>query len=261
MKIPIYQVDAFASEIFEGNPAAVCPLDFWLEDKLLQKIAMENNLPETAFFVQKEDCWELRWFTPVAEVELCGHATLATAHILYNHFNKKDKELKFITRKSGEIMVSKDRDLLTLNFPVDNIRPSLPPERMVEALGKKPKEIWKGRTDYLLYYTSQEDIENMSPDFFNLAKVDARGVIVTAPGYESDFVSRFFAPPIGIDEDPVTGSAHTSLTPFWAGRLGKMEFEAIQLSERGGFLKCKLVGDRVLISGRAFTYLVGDIFV
>lgn len=261
MKIPIYQVDAFASEVFRGNPAAVCPLDFWPDDKLLQNIAMENNLSETAFYVEKDGYWELRWFTPVSEVELCGHATLAASHVLFTHFKRPEESLRFITRERGEIHVTRDNDFLTLDFPTDEIHPSLPPEGMVEALGKKPKEIWKGITDYLLYFTAQEDIENLSPDFTRLSKVDARGVIVTAPGYEADFVSRFFAPIIGIDEDPVTGSAHTSLTPFWNKRLGKKEYEAQQLSNRGGFLKCKLSDDRVLISGQAFTYMKGEIFV
>jgi PhzF family phenazine biosynthesis protein len=261
MKIPIYHVDAFASRLFEGNAAAVCPLDFWPDDKLLQNIAMENNLSETAFYVEKDGCWEIRWFTVASEVELCGHATLAAAHILFNHYGRREKELRFITRERGELIVTKNDNFLTLNFPVDDIHPSLPPDGLIEAFGKKPKEIWKGKTDYLLYYTAQEDIESISPDFSLLSKVDARGVIVTAPGYESDFVSRFFAPAIGIDEDPVTGSAHTSLAPFWAKRLGKNEFKAIQLSKRGGYLKCNLSGDRILISGEAITYMEGEIYL
>ncbi|GET24242.1 PhzF family phenazine biosynthesis protein [Prolixibacter sp. NT017] len=259
MKIQVFQVDAFASELFEGNPAAVCPLEEWPEDEVLQNIAMENNLSETAFFVRNLHDYELRWFTPKVEVALCGHATLATAHVLFHHLGSTKNPLIFKTRKSGELQVKKDKGLLTLNFPADKLEPALPPKGLIEALGKKPEEIWKGKTDYLLYYPAQEDIEEMAPDFFRLANVEARGVIVTAPGYESDFVSRFFAPAVGVNEDPVTGSAHTSLTPFWAHRMNQLEFDALQLSERGGKLRCHLSGDRVLISGQAKTFLEGTI--
>jgi PhzF family phenazine biosynthesis protein len=261
MKIPIYQVDAFTDRLFSGNPAAVCPLDFWLNDEVLQKIAMENNLSETAFFVKKDSSYEIRWFTPVAEVELCGHATLASAHVLFSHLSHHGNQITFISRFSGELKVIKEDDLLTLDFPRDDIQPALPPEGLIESLGKKPAEIWKGKSDYLLYYPAQEDIEEMTPNFHHLKKIEARGIIVTAPGYECDFVSRFFGPAVGVDEDPVTGSAHTTLTPFWAHRLNQLEFEAQQLSSRGGFLNCKLAGSRVLISGNARTYMVGTILV
>ncbi len=259
MIFPIYQVDAFTDQLFSGNPAAVCPLDLWPSDDILQNIAAENNLSETAFFRKKDHLYEIRWFTPLAEVELCGHATLAAAHVLFNHLKIKGDHLIFESAFSGKLEVSRKDDYLTLNFPVDKLEPALPPDHLFKSLGIKPLEIWKGKTDYLLYYPSQEDIEELSPDFNLLKKVTARGIIVTAPGYECDFVSRFFAPFVGVNEDPVTGSAHTSLIPFWAHRLNQLEFEARQISARGGFLKCQLMGERVLISGKACTYMTGTI--
>ena len=261
MIIPIYQVDAFTDQIFSGNPAAVCPLDFWPSDELLQNIAAENNLSETAFIRKKDHFFEIRWFTPKSEVELCGHATLAAAHVLFNHLHFRGDHLIFNSVYSGKLEVIRAEDLLTLDFPVDRIEPALPPEYLFEALGNRPMEIWKGKTDLLLYYQSQEDIEEITPDYTLLQKIGTRGVIVTAPGYDCDFVSRFFAPNFGINEDPVTGSAHTTLVPFWAHRLNKLKFEARQLSARGGFLECALRGDRVLISGRAVTYLSGSIHI
>ena len=259
MIIPIYQVDAFTDELFSGNPAAVCPVEYWPSDDILQNVASENNLSETVFLRRRYGLYEIRWFTPVSEVELCGHATLAAAHVLFNHLNFDRDHVKFESLYNGMLEVSKNGDYLTLDFPVDNIEPALPPDHLFKALGCKPLEIWKGNTDYLLYYPSQEDIEELKPDFGLLKKIETRGIIVTAPGYDCDFVSRFFAPLLGIDEDPVTGSAHTSLVPFWAHRLNQLEFEARQLSARGGFLKCKLSGDRVLISGKACTYMIGSI--
>jgi len=261
MIIPIYQVDAFTDQIFGGNPAAVCPLECWYPDELLQNVAAENNLSETVFFKPSGKDFEIRWFTPSAEVELCGHATLAAAHILFNHLNFKGEHIIFKSIYSGRLEVARANELLTLNFPVDHVEPAIPPDHLIESLGKRPLEIWRGKTDYLLYYGSQEDIEEISPDFGMLAKIKTRGVIVTAPGYDCDFVSRFFAPFVGINEDPVTGSAHTSLVPFWAPRLDKLEFEAVQISSRGGYLKCLLQGERVLISGKASTYLIGSIYL
>ena len=259
MVLPIYQVDAFTDQIFGGNPAAVCPLEYWPSDDILQNIANENNLSETAFFKKRDTLYVIRWFTPKAEVELCGHATLAAAHVLFNHLKVKGDHLIFESVFSGKLEVTKNKDLLTLDFPVDQIEPALPPDHLIESLGMKPDEIWRGKTDYLLYFSSQEDIEEIHPDFGRLKHVECRGVIITAPGYDCDFVSRFFAPKFGVNEDPVTGSAHTSLVPFWAHRLNKLEFEATQLSARGGFLQCQLRGDRVLISGQACTYLTGSI--
>lgn len=261
MTIPIYQVDAFAEMIFSGNPAAVCPLDRWPEDELLQSIAFENNLSETAFFVTNKDKIEIRWFTPLTEVELCGHATLATAHVLFHHLDYPGDCLLFHSRHSGQLKVTRKGELLELDFPADHPEPSLPPEGLIRAIGKKPLEIWKGRKDYLLFYGSQEDIEEINPDFQLLKSVQARGIIVTAGGYECDFVSRFFAPAVGVNEDPVTGSAHTTLASFWSHKLNQLSFEAIQLSARGGFLRCQLSGDRVLISGKAITFLEGNIYI
>lgn len=259
MIIPIYQVDAFTNLLFSGNPAAVCLVDFWLSDDILQKISAENNLSETAFIKKEEDHFEIRWFTPLAEVGLCGHATLAAAHVLFNHLGYKEDRLLFDSLYSGKLEVVRDKDYLTLNFPADTIEPVIPPDHLFDALGKKPQEIWKGKTDFLLCYPSQEDIEEINPDFSLLKKIEVRGVIITAPGYICDFVSRFFAPRVGINEDPVTGSAHTSLVPFWAHRLGKLKMETHQLSARGGFLRCQLMGTRIFISGQALTYLTGSI--
>ncbi len=259
MIIQIYQVDAFTDQLFGGNPAAVCPLDHWLSDDLLQQIAAENNLSETAFVKKGDHNFQIRWFTPLAEVELCGHATLAAAHVLFNHLHFKGNRLVFESIYSGILEVTRTKDWLTLNFPIDPVAPALPPEHLFEALGKRPLEFWKGKTDYLLYYLSQEDIEEIAPDFGKLKKIEARGIIITAPGYDCDFVSRFFAPRVGVNEDPVTGSAHTSLVPFWARRMDKTKFEARQLSARGGYLACQLAEDRVLISGQAVTYLTGTI--
>lgn len=261
MKIPIYQIDAFSEDIFSGNPAAVCPLDNWLDDTILQKIAAENNLSETAFLVSRDNTIEIRWFTPAAEVELCGHATLASAHVLFNHLGYQPSVIHFQSRKRGLLTVTRKEAFLELNFPADLPEPALPPEGLLKAIGKKPLEIWKGRTDYLLLYGSQEDIEEIRPDFGQLKAVHARGIMITAAGYEYDFVSRFFAPAVGVNEDPVTGSAHTTLTPFWAHRLNQLSMEACQLSARGGFLKCTLSGDRVLISGKAATFMIGEIYL
>ena len=261
MIIPIFQVDAFTDQLFSGNPAAVCVLEFWPSDELLQNIAAENNLSETAFLKLKGNHYEIRWFTPAAEVELCGHATLAAAHVLFDHLDCKEDQIVFESLYSGKLEVTKNNDFLTLNFPVDTIEPTLPPENLFKSLGKKPLEIWKGKTDYLLYYASQEDIEELQPNFNLLQKVSARGIIVTAPGYECDFVSRFFAPFVGVNEDPVTGSAHTTLVPFWSHRLNQLIFDARQISARGGSLKCQLLGNRVFISGQARTYMVGSITI
>lgn len=259
MKIPIYQVDAFAGKIFSGNPAAVCLLQSWPDDEVLLNIASENNLSETAFILEKQDHHEIRWFTPAAEVALCGHATLASAHVLFNHLDFPSACIVFQSRHSGRLTVTRKGDLLELDFPADQPEPAIPPEGLVKAIGKKPLEVWKGKTDFLLLYGSQEDIEEISPDFQSLKKVKARGVMVTAAGYECDFVSRFFAPAVGVNEDPVTGSAHTTLTPFWSHRLSQLSFEAMQLSRRGGTLQCRLSGNRVLIGGQTQTYLTGEI--
>jgi PhzF family phenazine biosynthesis protein len=256
MTIRIYQIDAFADKMFSGNPAAVCPLDNWLPDETLQNIAMENNLAETAFYVNESEGLRIRWFTPTIEVDLCGHATLASAFVLFNHEQYGGDKIIFNSR-SGPLTVTKSGDLLTLNFPLDTLVevPAIP--ELEKGLGLKAIKTFKGKTDYMLVFEKEDQIKNMSPDFRLIGTVQARGIIVTAKGNTVDFVSRFFGPQSGMDEDPVTGSAHTSLTPYWAKVLNKTEFNAIQLSKRQGKLKCKLVGDRVEISGTAKSFMTG----
>lgn len=226
----------------------------------MQKIAFENNLSETAFFIPEDGHFHIRWFTPRAEVKLCGHATLASAHILFNEL-VYSKDLIQFQSKSGILTVRKTGELLQLNFPADFVRPEPASEALNAAIGIQATETYKGRTDYLLLFDNEEQIRNIKPDFHLLNQTDARGIMVTAKGNEADFVSRFFAPAVGVNEDPVTGSAHTSLVPFWAGRLKKTELKALQLSERGGELWCTLAGDRVLIAGKAVTYLRGEIYI
>ncbi|HEY8783739.1 MAG TPA: PhzF family phenazine biosynthesis protein [Mucilaginibacter sp.] len=261
MTIPIYQADAFTDKLFGGNPAAICPLDEWLPDEIMQKIAVENNLAETAFFVKNETGYKLRWFTPEYEIDLCGHATLASAHILFSELGYEKETIHFETLKAGTLSVKKDKDKYVMDFPS---RPPIPIERptgLAEALGdKQPLRILRSR-DYFVVYESENDIREMAPDFFALSKMDTVGVIVTAPGKDVDFVSRFFAPGAGIPEDPVTGSSHCNLIPYWAEKLGKNKLHAYQLSARKGELWCELKGDRVLMSGKAVTYLKGEIFV
>jgi PhzF family phenazine biosynthesis protein len=258
MKLQLFQADAFASNLFKGNPAAVVPLAQWLPDQTMQQIAAENNLSETAFFIPEEDHFHIRWFTPKTEVNLCGHATLATAHVHFNELNFKGNTLHF-NSKSGMLMVRKTGNKLQLDFPVDLVKPIEMNPVFAEALGREPIASFKGCTKHFFLFESEEMIRTMKPNFHLLKQTDARGVIVTAAGREVDFVSRFFAPVVGIDEDPVTGSAHTSLVPFWAEKLQKTRFTALQLSERGGQLWCELAGDRVLIAGNAVTYLRGEI--
>lgn len=260
MKLKIYQADAFAASLFKGNPAAVVPLANWLPDETLQQIAAENNLSETAFFIPEGDHFHIRWFTPKAEVNLCGHATLATAHILFNELNFQG-ELILFNSKSGILTVKKVEDKLQLDFPADFAQLVEPVPVFTEAFGVQPSATLKGRTDYLLLYDSEETIRNIKPNFNLLYQTDARGIMVTAKGNEVDFVSRFFAPAVGVNEDPVTGSAHTTLVPFWSNKLNKTELTALQLSTRGGQLWCSLSGDRVLIAGKAVTYLRGEIEV
>lgn len=258
MKLPIYQVDAFADTLFKGNPAAVVPLTEWLPDRTMQHIAAENNLSETAFFIAEGKGFGIRWFTPKAEVNLCGHATLATAHVLFKEWEYEEDSLSFNSR-SGILIVRKVEDKLQLDFPADNVQEIEINPLLTEALGMQAEAAYKGRTDYLLLFDSEKSIRAIRPDFQLLRKTDARGIIVTAKGTTVDFVSRFFAPAVGVNEDPVTGSAHTTLIPFWAHRLQKKEMTALQLSERGGELWCSLAGMRVLIAGKAVTYLKGEI--
>jgi PhzF family phenazine biosynthesis protein len=259
MQIPFYQVDAFTDHLFGGNPAGVCPLNEWIPDKKMQQIAKENNLSETAFFVQENEIYHIRWFTPKVEVDLCGHATLASGHVIFNHLNYSGNLINFESR-SGRLLVRKDKNFITLDFPTASFTKVEPPEIISQALGKKSSEVYFSN-DYLVLFDSEKDIIDLNPDFQLLSQLETRGVIVTAKGTEVDFVSRFFAPAVGIDEDPVTGSAHTILTPYWANKLNKSELTAYQLSERKGKLVCKYLGDRVEISGKAVTYLTGTIHV
>jgi PhzF family phenazine biosynthesis protein len=253
MKQKIYQVDAFADRLFEGNPAAVCPLDEWLPDGKLQQIAMENNLSETAYFVDEDDGYRLRWFTPAAEVDLCGHATLASAHVLFEHLDYRNPEITF-NSNSGPLKVRKDSGMLVMNFPTSVWEEADPPEELMDALGTGAEEVYRA-SDYMVVLESEEQVRNLDPNFFLLNRIETRGVIVTAPGEQYDFVSRFFAPAVGINEDPVTGSAHTMLAPYWSERLGKDELKARQVSNRGGTVYCRMLADRVEIAGKAVTYL------
>ena len=260
MQIPIYQVDAFSSRLFAGNPAAICPLDKWLPDDVMQSIAAENNLAETAFFVPENGSYRLRWFTPGVEVDLCGHATLATAYVILNKLSSNRESVSFQT-KSGELIVRRKDDLFSLDFP------SRPPQRcdvhprLIEAMGTVPLEVMAAR-DYLVVYESEEQVRTLQPNFDLLTQMDRFAVIVTAPGSgDIDFVSRFFAPSKGIPEDPVTGSAHCTLIPYWARSLGKTQLRARQISKRGGELWCEDRGERVIIAGRAALYLEGTICV
>ncbi|NGP89432.1 PhzF family phenazine biosynthesis protein [Fodinibius halophilus] len=257
MRLDIYQVDAFATKLFEGNPAAVCPLEEWLSDAQMQQIAMENNLSETAFFVENENGFHLRWFTPTTEVDLCGHATLATSHVIFEHFNYPQKEIHFDCR-SGELVVQKEQDRLVMNFPAAKLEEADVPDFLEEAVGVPCQELYRD-TDYLYVVENEQQVHNLNPDIRLLAKADVRGIIVTASGEEVDFVSRFFAPNAGVDEDPVTGSAHTMLTPYWSKRLEKNELIARQVSQRGGTVYCQQMGDRVQLAGEACTYMQGEI--
>ena len=259
-KIKIFQVDPFADELFRGNPAAVCVLDNWLDAELMQNIAAENNLSETAFIVKKGEHYEIRWFSPPVEVDLCGHATLASAFVLFELLSYQGNEINFHSMRSGILKVTKEGELLVLDFPADKINPEGDIPEITKGIGVIPQEFYKGRFDYLAVLSSEEEVLNIDPDFHSLAKLKSRGLIVTAPGKEVDFVSRFFAPQTGIDEDPVTGSAHTTLIPYWSKRLNKKELTARQLSKRSGSLSCVDEGERVKIGGRAKLYMSGEIY-
>ncbi|SEB02033.1 PhzF family phenazine biosynthesis protein [Alkalimonas amylolytica] len=257
---PQFIVDAFAAGLFTGNPAAVCPLEYWADDVLLQQIAAENNLSETAFFVPVADGYQLRWFTPLAEVDLCGHATLASAHVLFAHLGYTNEQILFHTR-SGELRVQKDGDWLRMDFPSSMPQISDEPPLLAEALGATPEQVLVAE-DYLVVYPDATAISALTPDFALLARLEKRGVIVTAPGTDGvDFVSRFFVPKLGVNEDPVTGSAHCQLAPYWAERLQKQQLLARQLSKRGGEVRCALQGQRVQLSGQARTYLQGQLLL
>ncbi|MBT8235891.1 MAG: PhzF family phenazine biosynthesis protein [Bacteroidia bacterium] len=260
MKQKIYQVDAFASALFKGNPAAVCIMESWPSESLMQDIAMENNLSETAFLVKNKERYDIRWFTPEVEVDLCGHATLASAFVLFSYHEPKAEKLDLFSPRSGPLSVLRQTDgSLSLNFPADTIAQIDPIQELNQAMGITPQKTFKGKTDIMLIYGSQTEIEGLQPNFFLMKSLPVRGVIATAPGVDVDFVSRFFAPQSGVDEDPVTGSAHTSLTPFWAKELNKELLFAKQLSKRGGDLMCRMMGDRIELTGKAKLYLEGEI--
>ncbi len=260
MEIKIYQVDAFTNKLFSGNPAAVCPLEAWLPDKTLQAIALENNLAETAYYVHGQAGLRIRWFTPGVEVDLCGHATLAAAFVLFHHEGFNGDTITFDSR-SGPLAVTRKEQVLTLNFPVDKLHETVMPPDLINSMNIQPRKVFQGKTDYMLVYDSESQIRELFPDFALLGKVAARGVIATARGEKVDFVSRFFAPQCGINEDPVTGSAHTSLIPYWAKVLGKNDMSALQCSSRGGELICSLKGERVEIGGSAKLFMIGKIFI
>lgn len=260
MKLKIYQVDAFASKVFQGNPAAVCPLNEWLDDELLQKIAEENNLSETAFFVFSEDDIQLRWFTPLEEVDLCGHATLACAHVLYKHLGYNKAQINFQT-KSGKLIVTQTDAGFSMDFPAsDLVELSTDiPVNLIKGLGDvKPKKIMAA-FDYVIVLDSEEEVKNLMPDLSLWLNIDLRGVVVTAQGSDVDFVSRCFFPKLRVNEDPITGSAHCELTPYWAAKLDKKILKARQLSARSGLVFCELDKDRVILTGNAVDYMSGEI--
>jgi PhzF family phenazine biosynthesis protein len=257
MRIPIYQIDAFTDQLFKGNPAAVCLLESWPEDHILQSIAAENNLSETAFCLPENKHFALRWFTPQAEIDLCGHATLASAYVIMKYVDSSLKKVSFET-KSGILSVERENDLLAMDFPARPASPSQAPPELLKGLGMQPQEVFRSR-DYLVVFDNEAIVRDLIPDMRLLEQVDCTGVIVTAPGDTTDFVSRFFAPKVGIPEDPVTGSSHCTLIPYWAERLGKSRLTAAQLSERGGALVCEDRNGRVKIAGKGVAYLEGMI--
>ncbi|MES2801354.1 MAG: PhzF family phenazine biosynthesis protein [Bdellovibrionota bacterium] len=259
MKQSIYFLDAFTSEIFKGNPAAVCPLDNWLSETQMQKIAAENNLAETAFLVKKLDHYELRWFTPTVEVDLCGHATLASAYVIFNNLNYSGSQIRFET-KSGSLFVNRNKERLTLDFPGRVVESCNPTKELLANFSNPPKEVLKSGTGtYIILLDNENDVTGFKPDFAKLALVD-RCVNITAPGSNCDFVSRFFGPNIGLPEDSVTGSAHCGLAIYWSKKLARTdELHAVQLSARTGEIFCQVVNDRVLLSGYVAPYLEGHI--
>lgn len=260
MELTLYQVDAFTSEVFGGNPAAVVPLEEWLSDDVMQKIAIENNLSETAFFVPEGDTYHLRWFTPGGEVDLCGHATLATAFTLFDQLGYSKDTITF-TGRSGELFVHKTQDGLMMDFPAWEHTKIDTPDIITQAFGKAPLEFYDGY-DAMAVFETADEVRDMKPDFHALKQFETRGVLVTAPGDQDyDFVSRAFFPRLNIDEDPVTGSAHCILTPYWAKRLDKKTLKAYQASARGGELLCELKDDRIHITGQAVLYMKGQIYV
>ena len=256
--LPLYQVDAFTGERFKGNPAAVCPLEEWLDDETLQNIASEINLSETAFIVNNKDSYHLRWFTPASEVRLCGHATLATAHVLFKHLNYNGEEIRFTTQNAGELIVSQTADGYQMNFPADNFQ-AVEIANIENIIGQKVLASFQGLDDYMVVLEDENAVRQSEPDINGIKSLPVRALIITARGDTLDFVSRVFVPSCDIDEDPVTGSAHTLMTPYWAEILGKTSLKARQISRRSGDVDCQLKGDRVLLSGKAVTVIQGKL--
>lgn len=259
MKLTIYQVDAFAEQVFKGNPAAVIPLDDWIEDDLMQRIAMENNLSETVFFVKTDAGYHIRWFTPEYEIDLCGHATLASAYIIKNFLEPHIQEINFTTQKAGALKAFAKDGLYTLDFPSRMPEPCEVPDTLLKSVGATAAvEVLRSR-DYFIVLPNEEAVRNAEPDYTLMGELDTIGVIVTAKGHEADVVSRCFYPGAGVPEDPVTGSAHCNVVPYWSQKLGKTRLFCQQLSPRGGDLHCELAGDRVLMSGKCVLFLQGEI--
>ncbi len=259
MRLKIYQVDAFADNLFSGNPAAVVPLNFWLFDDTMQSIAEENNLSETAFFVKRKKTYDIRWFTPNGEVKLCGHATLASAYVIFNFIEKTLENIEF-SSLSGILNVKRENEFIELDFPSQKFIKCQPNRDIADGLGKEPSSLYMGE-DYFAIFEKEEDIEEISPNFEILNKLDLRGVVISAESKNYDFVSRAFYPKYGINEDPVTGSAHTMLIAHWSKQLNKNHLKAKQISKRGGILNCTNLGERVQISGKAKLYMIGNIFL
>ncbi len=257
MELPLYQIDAFTDRLFAGNPAAVCPLEEWPADAVLQAVAAENNLSETAFFTGRNGAYRLRWFTPAAEIDLCGHATLASGHVIFRYLEPTLSRAEFETR-SGPLVVEKQGELLAMDFPARPAEACPSPAELAAGLGVMPRAVFRSR-DYLAVLDDEETVRSLKPRMDELVKLDCTGIIATAPGRAADFVSRFFAPRVGVPEDPVTGSSHCTLIPYWSKRLGKKNLHSIQVSPRGGELFCADLGERVRIAGRAVTYLEGKI--
>jgi PhzF family phenazine biosynthesis protein len=260
MKISFYQVDTFTNELFKGNPAAICVLEHWLGEKVLQNIAAENNLSETAFLVQKNQTYDIRWFTPTVEVDLCGHATLGSAFVIFNYLDKSSNKISF-NSKSGELIALREKDFITLDFPTILGQPCNAMERIASALDLQPLEVFKGSMDYMAVLESEEGVRQCRPNLNLIKDLDARGLVVTARGEKADFVSRWFGPQVGVKEDPVTGSAHCMLAPYWAKKLNKTKLQAEQLSLRAGKIHCQVNGEHVLLSGEAVLYLQGLITI
>lgn len=262
MNLTIYQVDAFTKRVFAGNPAAVCPLQERLADDVMQQIALENNLSETAFFVKENGVYAIRWFTPTIEIDLCGHATLASAFVIFNHLSETESVINLHSHRSGNLSVEKQGDVLILDFPSHPPVECDLPEAIAEIIGATPVKSWEAQGNMLmLLFESEDEIKSLQPNMSALSELAYDEVIVTAKGTDSDFVSRLFAPRIGIPEDPVTGTTHCSLIPYWAEKIGKEKLYARQISARGGELFCELNGDRVKIGGNAILYLKGEIYV